>query len=236
MYTVNLKVSGLQDIATNNNNQYEYYAKLIQKEFLDCLNSNGISYVYENNNKSSQESQDQELVTITIEADPSALLNSKFSNGVYIFFGSGNPESKRMAEVLKNNMQRIYPQPERIKTISLENVGDPQESSANIILSLGKSNNNNELSWIRDNLETITQTVLMSLCEYFAIPYAGCGTPKKGTANSYANIFSKPSTVSKINSSISPGESITVQNQWEDWYIVGENMNLGYVQTKFINI
>lgn len=234
MYTVNLKTSTSKEIFTSDGGVSEYYIKLIIKEISECLNSNGISYNTGDGESYKNPRNASETVALTVEMSSSPGLFPGDKTGIYIFFNAGNSESKRMAEIFENNIKNLYHSPQNVKIISNNNL--KFDEIPEITISVGYTDSPEDMEWLRNNIDVISKSLVASLCEYFKIPFVGCESFYIGTANSDASIYDKPNLNSQIVGSIESNSKVNVMGQWENWYIVGENHKLGYIQTQFINI
>lgn len=234
MYTVNLKTSTNKEIFTSDGGASEYYIKLIIKEISECLNSNGISYYTGNDepDKNSQDSSESVILTVEMSSSPGPLPGDK--TGIYIFFNAGNSESKRMAEIFENNIKNLYHSPQNVRIIS--NDSSKIDDIPGITISVGYTDSPEDMEWLKNNIDLISKSLVASLCEYFKIPFVGCESFYIGTANSDASVYDKPSLNSQIVGSVESNSKVNVLGQWENWYIIGKNHKLGYIQTQFINI
>ncbi len=218
---------------TNSAGKYEYYISLITDELKECLNANAISYASQGGYPEESMAEDSQIVNINfgLNAESSEVLPGETS-GIHIIFGAGNPESKRLAEILGENFKNFYSDEIPIRIISEER---PQ-NTVSITINAGFSGNAEDMAWLRDSTDSVAKAVVLSLCEYFGIPFIGCENRIMGIATATATIFDKPSLNAEVLGNITENSKVKINSQWEDWYIVGENGKLGYVQTKFVNI
>ena len=231
MYTLNLNFSeNLKNTSATGEN-LEYYIKLISKELEECLNANGISY-----NTPPSNSQNEQGVNLNFDisnrqnaTNPNPTLN--------LIFQGGNPEAARLANIMAANLKNMYSNEISINTIADQTAPtdmNPQNTSLTLDFEYG--NNTNIADWLMNNIELTASLIVASLCEYFGIPFIGCENNFTGIANSTATIFDKPSLNANVVGNTLQNSRVRINGQWENWYIIGENGKLGYVQTKFINI
>lgn len=212
--------------------KYEYYISLITDELKECLNANGISYVSDGNYPNENMSENSQTVNISFGTNQKSETLPGESSGIHIIFGAGNPESKRVSEILRENFKNFYSDEIPTRIISDER---PQ-NTVSIRINTGFADNSEDMQWLRDNTDSVAKSIVLSLCEYFGIPFIGCENHTMGIANSDATIFDKPSLNARVLGNITKNSKVKINSGWEDWYIVGENGKLGYVQTKFVNI
>lgn len=233
MPTVYLNYKNNTNMLTKNKS--EYYLKLIIRQTLECLNSNCISYVKPQNNFFGNQNMkiDANIVLCTVKNKELIPCNK---NGIQIFFTPGNPKSKRLAEIMAENLKNIYYNTSNVTIHPKKENQLNINNKPHVYLCLGHENNTEDMAWLRKNTEEISQNIIMSLTEYFGLPFAPCIRALKGIAKLDSNIFSKPSTKSKIIGYIAKSKRTQIQGQWEDWYIIGKNLDLGYIPSKFIEI
>lgn len=201
----------------------DYYLNLIADETTACLNANGISF-------SSEDDAPENAAEIVLKTEN---LKSTQTPGMKIIFPSGDPESSRLAKIIFENMKKIYFNPSNIKIIP-SNIPRGKGPSVTIVFENPQTEEN--LTWIRQNTEEVAAQIIMSLTEFFGVPYVACQEMQTGMAKEDESIRSRPNLISAVVGSTNKGEKVNVLGQWEDWYIIGENGNIGYIQTKFIEI
>ncbi len=220
--------------------RYEYYLKLIIKQTLMCLNSNCISYIEANKNPSNKTKSPKIKIdaSIVLTVDSHQEATPYRQSGICIFFIPGNPKSKRLAQIMKDNLRNIYSPHSNVTLHPIKNsqIEIIDENQAKVTLSLGYVDSKNDFIWLKENTEEISQNIIMSLTQYFGLPFAMCMKPVSGFSKFDTNIFAKPSLKSNVLGFIPQNKKIQISGQWEDWYIVGKNYNLGYVPCKFIEI
>lgn len=215
------------------NSSYEYYIKLIAAEIKECLNLSGISYsdepTPEMNEFNDNRSETVQIIFIT-NNNPGIIPSD--NKGIYIFFTAGNPESKRLATTLSKNLGNIYYNPLDVKIIS-ENTQD--STFPTVTIGMGFENSTQDINWLRENTEEIAKNIIMSLSEYFGVPFVPCKKSDIAVTTSDVTLRKRPSETAEIVGSLPANTKVKIVSQWENWYVIGENGNLGYVQTKYIN-
>ena len=203
----------------------QYYLDLILKEVLSCLNANAISY-----NTSEINSTDSAGLTFKMSSSEESNGNS----GIKILFTSGNPESKRLSTIIYEHMSQIYYDPSKLAISSEEK---EYKSDIPIVTIVFENSENEELlEWMKQNIEETAKQIVMSLAEYFSLPYVPCGESYEGVTKKDESIRSQPNLNAEIVGSLESGKKIKVLGQWENWYIVEDNGNLGYIQTEFVEV
>lgn len=216
----------------NSGGKYQYYISLIEDELKECLNANGISYASGGNYPNENLARSSQIVNISFGTNEKSEILPGETSGIHIVFGAGNPDSKRLSEIFMENFKNFYSDEISARIISQESVQD----SASVTINTGFADNPEDMAWLRDNTDSIAQAIVLSLCEYFGIPFIGCENQTIGVANTDATIFDKPALNARVLGNITENSKVKINSQWEDWYIIGENGKLGYVQTKFVNV
>ena len=201
-------------------NNSEYYIALIVNEINSRLNSNAINYI-KNENESNSD-------TVRIKF---GYQNSE-SDEIKIISENENPDSNRISSIILKNLREIYRGDNSVKIYSESIAGNNENILVSIIFGASESTN---LNWLSQNIENILEEIIMSRDEYFGLPYI----PETETTTCMTikdeSIRKRPSLNSEVVGSVEGGKSIKILGQWENWYVVGENNNLGFIQTKFIS-
>lgn len=94
------------------------------------------------------------------------------TRGIEVYYFPGSTNGQRAAEIFANNLQIIYPLPDRVRTIPTTTLGEVRRTRApGILIELGYHDNFEDAVWVRDNINTIAQNLVLSLCDYFGIPF-----------------------------------------------------------------
>ncbi len=218
----------------NLNSNYEYYVKLIAAEIKECLNLSGINYSDEPTPEMNKFKYNySETVQMVFKTNSNPGIIPSDDKGIYIFFTAGNPDSKRLATTLSKNLGNIYYNPLDVKILS----GNTQNSTfPTVTIGMGFENSTQDINWLRENTEEIAKNIIMSLSEYFGLPFVPCKKSDIAVTISDVTIRKRPSETAEIVGSLPANTKVKIVSQWENWYVIGENRNLGYVQTKYINI
>lgn len=223
MANVYFKIMTENDFLLPGGSTADYYLNLIVDETTACLNANGISF-------SSEDDAPENATEIGLKTED---LKSTQTPGMKIIFPSGDPESSRLAKIIFENMKKIYFNSSNIKMIPSNT---PRGKGPSVTIAFENPQTEENLTWIRQNTEETAAQIIMSLTEFFGVPYVSCQEMQTGMAKEDESIRSRPNLISAVVGSTNKGEKINVLGQWEDWYIIGENGNIGYIQTKFIEI
>ena len=92
--------------------------------------------------------------------------------GPDIYYYSTSTEGKRAAEIFQENLKVIYPDPNLVNTIPNTTLGELRlvKAPSNLI-ELAYHDNLEDAMWIINNINVIARTLVLSLTEYFGIPF-----------------------------------------------------------------
>lgn len=162
------------------------------------------------------------------------------ARGIIVFYYPGSANGKRAAEIMADNLKSIYPLPDLVRAESTTSIGEVRQTRApSVFLELGYHDNPDDAAWVKNNLDQIAKTIVLSLTEYFKIPFLSPNSPRQGVVDvnwGYLNIRSRPSTNSPVIAKAYDGAVLTILNQWQGWYLVSFDGTEGYASSDFITI
>ena len=155
----------------------EYYMNLIADAMEPYLYASGITFT--RNNPDDTLSQAIALsnagnydfhLALHSNAAPANL--SGQIQGPDIYYYSTSTEGKRAAEIFQENLKVIYPDPNLVNTIPNTTLGELRlvKAPSNFI-ELAYHDNLEDAMWIINNINVIARTLVLSLTEYFGIPF-----------------------------------------------------------------
>lgn len=162
------------------------------------------------------------------------------TRGIEIYYSPYSDYSRRLATIIANNMETIYPIPSKVSTIPTTSLAEVTRTRAVAVLAeLGYHDNYEDEAWIKNNLETIARTMVQSLCDYFGIPFVEPSAVRTGTVRtdgSNLNIRRYPSADSTIIGKIPNGAQVNIYGETDNWYVVKYNETTGYSAMDFITV
>ena len=162
------------------------------------------------------------------------------TRGIEIYYSPYSDYSRRLATIIANNMETIYPIPSKVSTIPTTSLAEVTRTRAVAVLAeLGYHDNYEDEAWIKNNLETIARTMVQSLCDYFGIPFVEPSAVRTGTVRtdgSNLNIRCYPSADSTIIGKIPNGAQVNIYGETDNWYVVKYNETTGYSAMDFITV
>lgn len=162
------------------------------------------------------------------------------SRGILAFYYPTSANGRRAAELFVENLRDIYPLPEKVSTRATTSLGEiRQPRFPSVLLELGYHDNPDDALWIQENLPRIAANLVLSLTEYFGLPYTA-PTPQPGQVSTVSggpvNLRSGPSLQSTVTARLPDGDGVTVYGRYQDWYVVSHGEHLGYVSAPFIRL
>ncbi|HIU26092.1 MAG TPA: N-acetylmuramoyl-L-alanine amidase [Candidatus Copromorpha excrementigallinarum] len=155
----------------------EYYMNLIADAMEPYLDASGITYVRNNPNDtllqaialSNQGDYDFHLA-LHSNASPESLYGQL--QGPDIYYYSGSAPGGRAAEIFAENLRAIYPNPDIVRTIPNTSFAELRltRAPANLI-EIAYHDNYEDAMWIIDNIDPIARNLVLSLTQYFGIPF-----------------------------------------------------------------
>lgn len=158
--------------------------------------------------------------------------------GIIAFYYPTSTQGQRAAQIFVNNLREIYPLPDRVVTRSTTSLGEVRDSKfPAVLLEIGYHDNLEDARWIEGNITEIARNIVLSLTDYFGIPFIWPMDPWDGRVSAGGgtlNLRSRPNTGSSVIASIPDGAAVRVYGQYEDWYVVRYGDYVGYASARFI--
>ena len=223
----------------------EYYMNLVADAMEPYLKSNGIAFT--------RNRPDQTLSQVIAESNASyydlhLALHSNAAGagnegtvrGTDVYYYTPSSEGKRAADDFVETLKTIYPFPDRVRALPTEGLAEVRRTDApSVLAELAYHDNAEDALWIRDNIDGIARALVEALTLYFAIPFVEKTAPQNGvvtTNGGVLNIRSRPTVTAAIVGTIPNGATVTVNGEYDDWYVVEYNGVLGYVKSTYVLI
>ena len=150
----------------------QYWMNVIADDMVPVLNENGIT-VRRNQpgtslgqaiRESNAGNYDLHLA-LHSNAAPENLAGKLHGPDVYYYPYS--TEGKRAADIIADNLRRIYPDPDLVNTVATTKLAEITKTSAPAVLvEIAYHDNPQDEAWIRNNTALIAQNLALSVCEY----------------------------------------------------------------------
>ena len=127
-----------------------------------------------------------------------------------------------------------------MRTLPTTTIGEVARTRAPaVLIEFAYHDNVEDANWIKNNIEVIAQNVVLSLTEYFGIPFVTPQpilTGRVVTQGSPLNIRDYPSLEGNVITQAQNGDVITVVGEWQGWYVVHYNGRVGYASADYIDV
>ncbi len=223
----------------------EYYMNLLADEMEPYLTSSGITFL--RSDPATQELQDVIRQSNASDIDLHLALHSNAAGegkegqvrGVEVYYDPKDSFSRKAAELMAEEMRKIYPLPSEIRILPTTTLAEVVRTNMPaILLEVAYHDNWEDAQWIRDNLGAIAQAVVKGVCAYFGIPFVPAqplrmGTVHTGGAN--LNLRRFPSTQAQVLTQIPNNSKVLVYSQiGNGWSVVGFGDLIGYAKSEYI--
>lgn len=235
--------------STQQNNLYvigeseEYYMNRLADAMEPYLRSTGIRFTRNNPDETvsqaiAQSNTGDYDLHVALHSNAAGSANAGQVRGIDIYYFPGSAAGQRAADIIAENFKRIYPLPDRVRTVPTTTLAEVVRTRAPAILAeIGYHDNPEDAAWIRDNIPAIARNLVQSLAAYFDMPFIEAQDPRTGTvdtARGNLNLRNMPSMGGDIIGSIPSGAAVQILGRWQDWYVVDYNGQVGYASSRYI--
>lgn len=162
------------------------------------------------------------------------------AQGSIVFYYPSSEKGKKWAEITANNLRSIYPEPSKVRAEATTLIGEVRLTRApSVFVELAFHDNLEDAVWIKNNLDSSARNLVLSITEFFDLPFLSPIPPRKAVVDvtwGYLNFRDKPSAQGNIVGHIVDGTELTIINQWQDWYLVDVQGNIGYINQDYVTI
>ncbi len=226
----------------NGGGNEEEYMNLLADAMIPYLNATGIKYVRNTPNMtaaSSIRASNMGNYDFHLALHSNASSNGNVQGAEFYYYPRSS-RGQRAAEIFANNFKMIYPLPNKVKTVPTTTLGEVVRTRAPAVLAeVAYHDNPEDAEWIRNNIDKMAQNLVLSLADYFDIPFNFPSETLptvyvKTMSGSNLNIRERPDVYSKIVGSAPNGSALTVYNNNGEWSLIKYKNITGYVNNKFI--
>lgn len=220
----------------------EQYMNLVADAMIPYLDASGINYV---RNTPDMTAASSIRASNSGNFDFHLALHSNASNtgtatGAEFYYYPYSFNGQRAAEIFANNFKTIYPDPQKVKTVATTTLGEVARTRAPAVLAeVAYHDNPTDAQWIRENIDAIARNLVLSLTDYFDIPFniPGGGTQRTITVatpmGGNLNIRERPDIYSPVIGSAPNGSRLILEFQSGEWSLIRFGDITGYVYNQF---
>lgn len=160
--------------------------------------------------------------------------------GPIVFYYPTSEKGQRAATIIANNLKEIYPEPSLVRTESTTSIGEVRLVRApSAFLELAYHDNGEDATWIVRNLDEIAQNLVLSLTDYFDIPFFTSLNKQPGKVDidwGVLNIRARPDLTAPILKQLPDNTPVTLMNRDGDWYLLCHAGTIGYAHANYITV
>lgn len=154
----------------------EYYMNLVADELIPYLEASGITVNRNNPNESlgraialsNQGNYDLHLA-LHSNAAPESLSGQITGTDVYYYPTSSR--GRAAADIIASNFKAIYPDPNKVKTVSSSSLAELKNTKAPaVLIEVAYHDNRQDAQWIRENIGEIARNLALSVTEFLGVP------------------------------------------------------------------
>lgn len=249
MYVVYLSPSTQEfnHYATEGNE--ELYMNVLADKIEPYLRSSGIKYVRNDRNKPvsnaiAESNANYYDIHLALHTNAGGENFAGRLRGIDVYYDPDSVDSRRLATIIANNLQYIYPLENKSRALPTDYLGEVLRTRAVAVLcELGYHDNLEDERWLKESLNQIARSIAQSICDYFGIPLVEPSRTFKGTVvtNGYSNlnIRNYPSIEATVIGTIPNSTEVTIYGTYrvssdDVWYVVEYNGIVGYSNAYYI--
>lgn len=223
----------------------EYYSNLLADKMVPYLDASGIRYT---RNTPSMTASSSIAASNAGNYDLHLALHSNAApegqygtvRGSIAFYYPGSAQGQRAAEIIADGLKDIYPLPNLVRAQATTAIGEVRLTRApSVLLELAFHDNVEDANWIKNNLDAIARNLVLSLTEFFGIPFFETELNQSGTVDvswGVLNIRARPNTGAPILAQAPDGAQLAIINRSNSWFLVDYNGTIGYASGDFITL
>lgn len=222
----------------------EYNMNLLADALVPYLRSNGIQY---KRNKpemtagSSIREANRGVYDLYLALHSNGAPEGQYGEirGIIAFYYPGSRQGQRAADLIAQELRKIYPLPNQVTTRSTTSLGEVAQSNAPAVLvEIGYHDNWSDAQWVEGHMDAIAQQLARALTEFFGLPFIYPMDPVQGrVALSWGtlNLRSYPAPTGAVIGHLPDGAEVTVYGEWQGWYVVRYGGQTGYAAAAYID-
>lgn len=163
---------------------------------------------------------------------------ARAERGVAVLYPSGGG-NRRGAEVIAENLRRIYPLPALVRTQRAA-PGElrPYRAPAAAV-ELGGRDSEADGLWLKSHADAVAQQLVRGLTEFFGLPFlypCGLGEGTVHVAYGALTLRDRPSHQGAVTAAMPGGAAVTVCGERQGWYAVRYGDSRGYAPAAYIAV
>ena len=155
----------------------EYYMNLIVDAMVPYLRASGISFTRNNPYDSlsqviAQSNAGNYDLHLALHSNASPENLSGMLMGPDVYYYAYSEAGEAAADIFADNLKAIYPNPNLVTVIPNTTLAELRRTRATaVLIEVGYHDNSQDATWIAENIDEIARNLVLSLTEYFGIPF-----------------------------------------------------------------
>lgn len=221
----------------------EYHMNLLADKLVPYLRSNAIRYVRNTPDMTAassirQANQGEYDLYLALHSNASGEDAFGKNRGIIAFYYPGSNKGRQAAELIAEELRKIYPLPRLVTTRPTTSLGEIRRSRfPAVLVEIGYHDNAQDALWLSGHWDEIAQQIAKALCRYFGIPFIQPIQPMRGKVRvqwGTLNLRSAPDRNADVIAHLPNGAEVTITGQWEGWDVVEWQGLAGYAAAAFI--
>ena len=158
--------------------------------------------------------------------------------GTDVYYYPDSLRSEEIAQTIASGLKALYPNPDDVTVRPTTSLGEVTRTRApSVLIEFAYHDNPMDADWIRNHIDEIARNVVLSLTEYFKIPFVEPQPIQTATvevSSGNLNIRSAPSLSAPVIGKAPNGAQVFVLGQYDGWYVVRYDQYEGYVSGDYI--
>jgi len=160
-----------------NGGSEEEYMNKIADAMIPYLEASGINYGRNNPNLSLAEAINESNrgnydFHLAIHSNAAAPAYAGKASGTDVYYWYNSILGKEGADIIAKNFKEIYPDPSKVKSVPTSTLRELRRTNApSALIEVAYHDNIQDANWIKENIDEIGRNLVLSLTEYFGIPF-----------------------------------------------------------------
>lgn len=158
--------------------------------------------------------------------------------GIIAFYYPGSANGQRAAELIAQELRKIYPLPGKVTARAITTLGEVRQPRfPSVLVEIGYHDNYSDAVWVEGHMDAIAQQlarapdgVLRSALHLSDGPGGGTVSVSYGTLN----LRSYPAASGTVIANMPDGAAVTIYGEWQGWYVVHYGDLVGYAAAAYI--
>lgn len=160
------------------------------------------------------------------------------NRGVIVFYYPTSMRGREAAELFAARLREVYPLPDKVYTRSTTSLGEVRQPRyPSNLIELGYHDNYADALWIESSRPQIARALAKGLTDYFGLPFIEAQPAREGvvtTGGSPLRLRAYPGQEGAVLTLLPNGAGVTVYGEWQGWYVVHYDGQVGYAAAAYI--